>query len=147
MSLSIEGSTMSTVTMIHEARAYNWRKLSEQYKCGILLQAEASLGLFKLKKRNFDKYAAKHVDGDVSLKDFQIGKPDRQHLEYMICVLQDVDTLGQKERTRLRLVIDGVQSCKPSKIAGLQWNKACMTDAHDYRGGSSVKTTANYKKK
>ena len=136
-----------TAIAIHTVRAANWARLNETNKHGIFLLAEELRGLFTLTKRKFDKYATKFPQGDDLLKEFKIGKANRQHLEYMLCVLGNTETLGQKERIRIRLVIDGVVSVAPAKIAGLQWNKAVMTDAHDKRGGSSRKTTANYKKK
>ena len=133
---------------VYQVKLNQFHKLNKIDRQGILVLANELTGLFDLKKRNFDKYAAKYPDGDELLKEYKIGKELRVQLETACCLVLNKDMLNQKERGRLRQIIDGTVAHNTSKVVGLQWNKSAMTVAHtSHRGASGKKTTANYKKK
>lgn len=134
---------------IYQVKLNSFQKLAKIDRAGIYMLAQELSGLFELKKRNFDKYLTKLGGFDKDLEQYQAGTKLRAYLETAMLLVLDKQQLGEKERTRLRLVIDGIATKdKPANVSGLQWNKGAMTTAHtSHRGASSAKTTANYKKK
>jgi hypothetical protein len=153
-----------SINNVYDVRAAKWLTLPLSDRHGIMELASELRGLFDLKNRNFIKYADKFCnvgDSMLSLYKFDDKTGYRNHLEYALCVLKGAMSLNEKERGRIRLVIDGISgpntkqeikdfilARRKSNASGLQWNKAAMTSAHDHkRGKATGKVTANYKSK